>query len=172
MCSLTIVVLHPVIQVSLQLVQRVIQFPPERNLIKLLQHGFMKALADTICLRMPRFGLGMLYAVYTQIQLVIVRLQFAAVFGSSVRKHADNAHSLGSEKGQNLVIQKVCPGNGRLGGIKLGCRPLGIGIHKALLIYAAHALDSTNIKGVLRAKIAGMVAFYLAAGLVILLFAL
>ena len=108
MCSLTIVVLHPVIQVSLQLVQRVIQFPPERNLIKLLQHGFMEALADSVCLRMPRFGPGMFYAVYAQIQLVIVRLQLAAVFGYSVRQHADNAQFLGSEKGQNLVIQKLC----------------------------------------------------------------
>jgi hypothetical protein len=42
-----------------------IQFPPEGNLIKLLQDGFVEAFADAVCLRMP--GLGMLYAVYTKV---------------------------------------------------------------------------------------------------------
>ena len=52
----------------------------------------MEAFADAVCLRMSRLGLGVLYAVYAQIKLVIVGFQPAAVFRASVRQHADNAH--------------------------------------------------------------------------------
>ena len=65
-----VVLLQPDVQVGLQLFQRVIQFPPEGNLVKFVQNGFVEAFADAICLRMPCLGFGMLYAVYAQIKLV------------------------------------------------------------------------------------------------------
>ena len=71
-----------------------VQFTPEGNLVKLMQDGFVEALANTVCLRMTCLCLGMLYAVYTQIQLVIVRFELAAIFRASVRQDADNAHFL------------------------------------------------------------------------------
>ena len=71
-----------------------IQFPPEGNLVKLVQNGLVEALADAVCLRMPRLSFGMLYAVYAKIKLVIVRFQLAAVFCASVCQDADNAHFL------------------------------------------------------------------------------
>ena len=71
-----------------------IQFSPECNLIKLVQNCLVEAFADTISLRMSRFGLGVFYAVYTQIKLVVVRFQLATVFRSPIRQDADNAHFL------------------------------------------------------------------------------
>ena len=59
-----------------------------------MQDGFMETLADTVCLRMPRLGFGMLYTVYAQIQLVIMSFELAAVFCTPVRQDADNAHFL------------------------------------------------------------------------------
>jgi hypothetical protein len=57
MCSFGVVMLQSGIQFGLQLHQRMIQFAPEGNLIKLLQDGFGETFADTVCLRMSRFGL-------------------------------------------------------------------------------------------------------------------
>ena len=54
----------------------------------------MEAFADAVCLRMPRLGLGVVYAVYAQIELVIVYFQLAAVFRAPVRQDADNPHFL------------------------------------------------------------------------------
>ena len=92
MCPFDVVMFHPDIQIGLQFLQRVIQFPPEGNLVKLVQDGLVETFADAVCLRMSCLGLGMLYAVYAQIKLVVMRFQSAAVLCAPVRQHADNAH--------------------------------------------------------------------------------
>jgi len=94
MCPFDVVMFHPDIQIGLQFLQRVIQFPPEGNLVKLVQNCFVEAFADAICLRMSCLCLGMLYAVYAQIKLVIMCFQLTAIFRAPVRQHADNAHFL------------------------------------------------------------------------------
>ena len=39
-----------------------------------------ETLADTICLRMPRTGLGVLYAVYAKIEFIISQFKLPAIF--------------------------------------------------------------------------------------------
>ena len=52
MGSLLIVIFQPLIKVALQFFQAVVKFFSERDSIKLLLHGTVKALTDAIALRM------------------------------------------------------------------------------------------------------------------------
>ena len=54
-----------------------------------MQHGFMETLADTICLWMPRFGLGVSYTIDAKIQFIIVRFDLAAVLRAPICQDAD-----------------------------------------------------------------------------------
>lgn len=65
---LRIMMLQPCPKYVCSISQRMIQFPPEGNLVKLVQYGFVEALADAVCLRMTCTGLGVLYSVYAQIE--------------------------------------------------------------------------------------------------------
>jgi len=58
MGSFCVVVGYPVIQVCLQLFQRLIQLAPKRNPVKLVQNCFMEPFADAVCLRMSGLGFG------------------------------------------------------------------------------------------------------------------
>lgn len=89
-----IVAVYPGVQVDLQLLQRMIQLAPEGNPIKFVQDRFVETLADAVCLRMPRPGFGVLYAVYTEVQFIIVLFELPAIFRASVRQDADEAHFL------------------------------------------------------------------------------
>jgi hypothetical protein len=66
MGSIRIVAVYPDIQVNLQFFQRVIQFAPESNLVKLMEDSFKEALADAVCLRMPGLGFCMFDAIYAR----------------------------------------------------------------------------------------------------------
>jgi hypothetical protein len=57
-----------------------IQFSPEANCIKFIQHSFMEAFTDTVSLKMPGFGFAMLYIVIAKIKLVIRGFHLSAVF--------------------------------------------------------------------------------------------
>ena len=94
MCPLYVIVSQPFIQVFLQLLKRLIQLAPERNLIKFLQDGLMETFTDAICLGMTGFALGMLNTIDRKIPFLIVCFQLATVFRSPVCQHTDNAHFL------------------------------------------------------------------------------
>ena len=70
MGSLPVVVIYPGIQIGLQLIQRQIELLAERDLVKLLQNGFVETLANAIGLRMPYLGFGVLNVVQCQVELV------------------------------------------------------------------------------------------------------
>ena len=99
-----VILLQPCVQVGLQLLQRVIQFAPERNPIKLVQYRFVEALADAVCLGVTRLALGVFDAVDGQIQLVVMRLHLATVFRASVRQHTDDAHPCEAKKGSTRSL--------------------------------------------------------------------
>jgi hypothetical protein len=90
MCSILVVVANPVIQISLQFLQRGVQLVPEGHPVKLIQNRFVEALVDAVCLRVKRLGFGVINVVERQVQLVIMRLRFAAVFGSSIGENSDH----------------------------------------------------------------------------------
>lgn len=82
-----------------------IQFTLEGNLVKLVQKGFVKALADAVCLWMTCLCLDMLYVVYAQIKLVVMRFQLPVIFCASVRHYADKVYFLWREEGQSTVVK-------------------------------------------------------------------
>ena len=69
----------------------------------------MKTLADAVCLRMPRLGLGMLSVIYAQIKLVIMSFQLAAVLCTPIRQHADMPISCEVKKGKTRSLSKSAP---------------------------------------------------------------
>ena len=136
-----VILLQPCVQVGLQLLQRVIQFAPERNPIKFVQYRFVEALADAVCLGVTRLALGVFDAVDGQIQLVVMRLHFATVFRTPVRQHTDDAHLLRSEEGEHTIIEQLRCRDGRFGGVQLGRRPLAVRVHECLLVDAPPCLS-------------------------------
>lgn len=59
MSTVVIVVIQPVIQVFLQLLNRQVNLFPKRDLVKLIENGFMEALANAIGLRVAHLGFRM-----------------------------------------------------------------------------------------------------------------
>ena len=89
MCAIVVVIVQPFIKIPLQFFNGAIDFAAECNLIKLLQNRFMETLANAIGLWMPHFCFGVLNVVQCQIELVIVRFRFPAIFSAAISKYAD-----------------------------------------------------------------------------------
>ena len=60
----------------------------KRDLIELVQDGFMEALADSVGLRASRLGFGMLDVLDCQEQLVVVGFDLASELRSSIGQHS------------------------------------------------------------------------------------
>ena len=146
-----VVIRHPIIQIDLQLFNGLVNLAPECYLVELLQDSLVEAFADAVGLWMVDFGSGMLNVVQRQVELVIVVLRFAAIFGTTVGQDADDSHALHGKERQHPIIEQISRCDRRFGGIQLSSGPLGIGIDEGLLINPAHALDSADIKGILTA---------------------
>ena len=86
-------------------------------MVELLQDGFVETLANTVGLRMIGFRFGVLNVIERQIELVIVTLRFAAIFGATVGQDTDDAHTLLSEERQYPVIEQISRGDRCFGGI-------------------------------------------------------
>lgn len=164
MSPFIIVVLKPSVQIGLQAIDIHIERFAKRHLIKLLQDGFVEALANAVGLRRPGLGFSMLDVVDRQVQLIVVALGLAAIFRTAIGEYAQQRQSLGLQEGQYPVIEQIRRGDRRLGGVELGKRHLGVGVHEGLLIHPAHPLEGADVKGVLRSQIAGVGRFDLAAG--------
>jgi hypothetical protein len=78
MSTRTVVIHHPFHPNGL------VNLAPECHLVGLLQDGFVETLANTVGLRMIGFRYGMLNVIECQIELVIVILRSAAIFGATV----------------------------------------------------------------------------------------
>lgn len=133
----------------LQFVEREVQLAAERDLVELLQNRLVEPLANAVGLRMACLGFGVLDVVECQVQLVIMRFRFAAVFGSPVGQHAQDAHAVFGKERQNPIVQQIGGGNRRLGGIQLGKRHLAVGVDKRLLVNAADTLEGADVERIL-----------------------
>ena len=67
MRALGVVAFHPVIGISLQLVERVIQLSPKGARVELVLDGLMEALTDAVGLRALRLGACVLDALQVEI---------------------------------------------------------------------------------------------------------
>ena len=149
MCPLAVIVCQPGIQIVLQFVEREVQLAAERDLVELLQNRLVEPLANAVGLRMACLGFGVPDVVECQVQLVIMRFRFAAVFGSPVGQHAQDAHAVFGKERQNPIVQQIGGGNRRLGGIQLGKRHLAVGVDKRLLVNAADTLEGADVERIL-----------------------
>lgn len=86
--ALVVVIAHPFIQISLKLLQVIVQFFTESNGIKLLLHGSVEAFADAVGLRMADLRFAVLYAFNVQVKFILVVLQFALVFGTAISQYS------------------------------------------------------------------------------------
>ncbi len=58
-CTVVVVVLHPGIEIRLERLYAVVDLTAEGDAVELVEHGFVKALDDTVGLRTARPGAGM-----------------------------------------------------------------------------------------------------------------
>ena len=79
-----IVIRHPLIELSLQVIERGIDFLAEGNIIKFFFNGSMEAFTDAVSLWMVRFGSAVINIFYGQVELVLVVFDQAIVFRASV----------------------------------------------------------------------------------------
>ena len=90
MCSFSIIFDDPFVKIRLQLIKGCVDFLSERDLIKLGQNRFIKALDDTVGLRVPRLGPCVINVVKRQIELIVVLLWLSAVFGPTVGQNSEH----------------------------------------------------------------------------------
>ena len=91
-----------------------------------------------------------------------MRLRLASILGASISQDAYHAHTLFGEERQHPVVEHVCCGDRRFGGVELGCCPLGVGIDEGLLVNSTHALERTDVEDILATEIAWMCGLDLA----------
>lgn len=92
MGAIMVVAMNPLIEIDLKIFNRFIDSFAERDLVKLIEECFMEALTDTIGLRALRFGFGMIDVTHSQIQLIVMLLGLAAVFGAAIGEDSQQAH--------------------------------------------------------------------------------
>jgi len=84
MCSFTVVFIKPLIQIRLKRLDIPVDFLAEGHLIKFLQNGFMKSLADSVRLWRFGLGLGVVNVIDRQVQLVIMGFGLTTIFCASI----------------------------------------------------------------------------------------
>src|SRR4029077_12837689 len=131
----------------------------------LIEHGSMKALADSIGLRALGLGAGVIDVLDGEIELVVVMLRVAAILGAAIRQHPAQYNAVLLEERQHPIVQNLRRRDWRLAVVELGEDHLGVGIDEGLLIDAANAFHVADIESVLGAAIAGTFALKLAVNL-------
>src|SRR5687767_3443495 len=84
MRPLLIVLLQPVIDVGLQILDRTIQPLTKGHAIELILHRAMKSFTDTVGLGRVSLGSGMIDILHRKVELVFVMFAVAAILGSTI----------------------------------------------------------------------------------------
>jgi hypothetical protein len=79
-----VVFVDPYIKIGLQLVNGTVHLFAERDAIKLIEHGLVEALADTVGPRALRLGARGIDVLDREIELILVPLWIAAVLATAV----------------------------------------------------------------------------------------
>ncbi len=77
---------EPLIQIGLQLFDRLVNLLSERNLLKLLWNRFVKAFADAVGLWASRFRLRVVDVLHRHVELILVMLSIAATLSAAIRE--------------------------------------------------------------------------------------
>jgi len=85
MGALRVVMVHPLIQIRLQLLNGFIEVLSKCHLIKFLQNGLVEPFADAIGLWMFDLGFGVVNVVDGKEELVVMLVRSATELGSPIR---------------------------------------------------------------------------------------
>src|SRR6202048_2670505 len=83
-----IVLVNPDIEIGLQFVDETIHLFAERDTVKLIEHGLVEALADTVGLRALGLSARVIDVLDREVEFVLVPLWIAAVLATAVGQHA------------------------------------------------------------------------------------
>src|SRR5271166_253567 len=164
MRPLLVVAIDPEIEIVLQVRDRGIELLAEGDAVELIEDGLVEALSDAIRLRALRLGPRMVDVLDGEIKLVFVMLGIAAIFRAAIGQHPRKHHFFFVEERHDPVIQEIGRRDRRLAIIEFGKGHFRIGVDEGLLIDAANALHVADVESVLRAAIAGALAFELTSG--------
>lgn len=84
MRTLFVIESHPFVNISLQLIQILIDFLAKSNLVELFADGFVKPFADAVRLRMLDLRLCMIDIFDRQVKLIFVMLSRAAILRAAI----------------------------------------------------------------------------------------
>lgn len=121
----------------------------------------METLTDAITLGRPGFGFGMINVLNGQIELILVMLNRATVFCTTIGQNAQQRHILLLEEGDDPVVEQLGRHQGILPVVQFDKGHFAVGIDTGLLVNPANTLDGAHIVGVLAAQIARMFSFNL-----------
>lgn len=116
----------------------------------------MEAFTDAVGLRRAGFGFGMINSFQGQVQLILVMLQRATVFCTTIGEKAQEGDLLLFKPGDNPVIEQISSRQRILAVIEFDEGHFAVGINKGLLIDAANPFERADVVGVLRAQLARM----------------
>lgn len=105
---LTVVAVHPGVQILLQLFDAQVDFLCESNRVKLVFASAMKPLADSVGLRILRLRLRMVDVVESQEELVVVAIGPSAVLGTPVGQDPQESHALFLKEWNDPGIEQIC----------------------------------------------------------------
>jgi hypothetical protein len=94
MRPLLVVFGEPRIEIAMQLRDGAIELPVECKAIELVEQCFVKALADTVGLRAPRFGARVIDVLDREVELVLVMVGLAAEFSATIGEYTADTPSV------------------------------------------------------------------------------
>ena len=160
----------PGIEIALQLVQRPVDLLAKRHTVKLVEHGFVEALADSIGLWAFGLGARVIHILDREVELVFVPLRIAAIFAAAIGQHAHELDVMAIEERDHAVVEEIGGGDRRLAIVELGEGDLSVGVDEGLLVDPPNPFQVADIERVLGAAIARMLALELAMRLLLALF--
>ena len=88
--------------------------------VKLVEHGAVETLADAVRLRALGLGAAVVDVLDGQVELVLVALGTAAIFGTAIRQHPAEPDLVLIAERHHAIVQQVGGGDRRLAVIELG----------------------------------------------------
>src|SRR5262244_2507326 len=152
---------QPGIEISQQLLDAVVDLLAERDAIELIQYSAMEALTDSIGLRALGLGAAVINVLDREVELVFMAL------GPAIGQHARQPDTVLVIERHHPVVEDLGSRDRGLAVIEFGKADLGVCVDDSLLIDPADALQGTDVKGILRAAIAGTFALELAMRLLV-----
>ncbi len=107
MCPLRIILLYPPVRIFLYLIQAAVNLLPEGNGVKLIQYRLVEALANAVGLRRPGLCFRVVDILDGQVELILVGLPVAAVFGAPVRQDTQQPDVVFVMPGDHAVIKEI-----------------------------------------------------------------